>query len=97
VNIPTSLLRKLLLGLIAGMVGASLALLLFLPGWLDVWEVKTWDWRVNAMAKPVKTSDPIRLILLDQNSLDWAKEENGLALAPGSLQRDHPFLSAERS
>ena len=78
-NIPTSLLRKLWLGLIAGMVGASLALLLFLPGWLDVWEVKTWDWRVNAMAKPVKTSDPIRLILLDQNSLDWAKEENGLA------------------
>jgi adenylate cyclase len=79
VNIPTSLLRKLLLGLIAGMVGASLALLLFLPGWLDVWEAKTWDWRVNAMAKPVKTSDHIRLILLDQNSLDWAKEENGLA------------------
>ena len=78
-NIPTSLLRKLLLGLIAGMVGASLALLLFLPGWLDVWEVKTWDWRVNAMAKPAKTSDHIRLILLDQNSLDWAKEENGLA------------------
>jgi adenylate cyclase len=79
VSIPTRLLRKLLLGLIAGMVGASLALLLFLPGWLDVWEAKTWDWRVNAMAKPVKTSDHIRLILLDQNSLDWAKEENGLA------------------
>jgi adenylate cyclase len=79
VSIPNSLLRKLLLGLIAGMVGASLALLLFLPGWLEVWEAKTWDWRVNAMAKPVKTSDKIRLILLDQNSLDWAKEENGLA------------------
>ncbi|MCX5840911.1 MAG: CHASE2 domain-containing protein, partial [Deltaproteobacteria bacterium] len=78
-SIPISLLRKLWLGLIAGMVGASLALLLFLPGWLDVWEAKTWDWRVNAMAKPVKTSDHIRLILLDQNSLDWAKEENGLA------------------
>ena len=78
-NIPTSLLRKLLLGLIAGMVGASLALLLFLPGWLNGWEAKTWDWRVNAMAKPVKTSENIRLILLDQNSLDWAKEENGLA------------------
>jgi len=63
----------------AGLVGASMAFLLFLPGWLDVWENKTWDWRVNAMAKPVKTSDNIRLILLDQNSLDWAKEENGLA------------------
>lgn len=78
-NIPTSLLKKLALGLIAGIVGASLAFLLFLPGWLDVWEAKTWDWRVNAMAKPAKTSDNIRLILLDQNSLDWAKEENGLS------------------
>jgi len=65
--------------MIAGIVGASMAFLLFLPGWLDIWEAKTWDWRVNAMAKPAKTTDNIRLILLDQNSLDWAKEENGLA------------------
>jgi adenylate cyclase len=79
VNIRSSLIKKLALGLIAGVVGASLALLLFLPGWLDVWEAKTWDWRVGAMAKPAKTTDRIRLILLDQNSLDWAKEENGLS------------------
>jgi len=78
-NIPAGLLKKLLQGLIAGIVGAVLALSLFLPGWLDVWEAKTWDWRVGAMAKQVKTSENIRLILLDQNSLDWAKEENGLA------------------
>jgi adenylate cyclase len=78
-NIATGRLKKLLLGLIAGLVGASLALLIFLPGWLDVWEAKTWDWRVNAMAKPVRTTDNIRLILVDQNSLDWAKEENGLS------------------
>jgi adenylate cyclase len=78
-NIPAVLLKKLVLGLIAGMVGACLALLLYLPGWMDVWEAKTWDWRVGAMAKPVKTTDAIRLILLDQNSLDWAKEENNLA------------------
>jgi adenylate cyclase len=78
-NIQFGLLKKLVQGLIAGVVGASLALLLYLPGWLDVWEAKTWDWRVGAMAKPVKTTDAIRLILLDQNSLDWAKEENNLA------------------
>ncbi len=78
-NIPSSLIKKLALGLIAGIVGASLALLIFLPGWLDVWEAKTWDWRVGAMAKPAKTTGNIRLILLDQNSLDWAKEENGLS------------------
>lgn len=78
-NLPTGLLKRLLLGLIAGLVGASLTLLFFLPGWLDLWEAKTWDWRVNAMAKPAKTTGNIRLILLDQNSLDWAKEENGLS------------------
>ncbi len=53
-------------------------LLFFLTGWLDVWEAKTWDWRVNIMARPAPTSDKIRLVLLDQSSLDWAKEENGL-------------------
>ncbi|HBH86778.1 MAG TPA: adenylate/guanylate cyclase domain-containing protein [Syntrophaceae bacterium] len=78
-NIPSGFLKKLLQGLVAGIVGAFLAISLYLPGWLDVWEAKTWDWRVGALAKPVKTTDDIRLILLDQNSLDWAKEENGLA------------------
>ncbi len=79
-NIPHGRLpKKIALGLLAGLVGASVALLLYLPGWLDIWEAKTWDWRVNAMAKPAKTTENIRLILLDQNSLDWAKEENGLS------------------
>ena len=78
-NFPTVLLKRLLLGLIAGLVGASLTLLFFLPGWLDMWEAKTWDWRVNAMAKPAETTANIHLILLDQNSLGWAKEENGLS------------------
>lgn len=63
----------------AGTVGAAVALLFFLPGWLDAWEAKTWDWRVGAMARPATTTGKIRLILVDQNSLDWAREENGLA------------------
>ncbi|MDD5170238.1 MAG: adenylate/guanylate cyclase domain-containing protein [Syntrophales bacterium] len=71
--------QKLLQGLIAGLIGTSLALFLYFPGWLDVWEAKTWDLRVAAMARPAKTTDKIRLILLDQDSLDWAKTENGLA------------------
>ena len=78
-KIPSGLAKKLALGLAAGMAGAAVALFLFLPGWLDAWEAKTWDWRVGAMARPAKTTDKIRIILLDQNSLDWAREENGLA------------------
>jgi adenylate cyclase len=72
-------IKKLLQGLLAGLIGSAVALLLYLPGWLDNWEARTWDWRVRLLAKPGKATEKIHLILLDQNSLDWAKEENGLA------------------
>lgn len=65
-------------GLAAGLAGAVLALALFLPGLLDTWEAKTWDWRVNLSARPSPQTDKIRLIMLDQSSLDWGKE-NGLS------------------
>ncbi len=45
---------------------------------IDTWEAKSWDWRVALMAKPGKATSNISLILLDQNSLDWGKEVNGL-------------------
>ena len=72
------LLKKLLQGLAAGGIGFALALALWVPGWLDTWEGKSWDWRVNLLAKPGPATDKIRLILLDQNSLDWGKKENSL-------------------
>lgn len=72
------LLKKLLQGLAAGGIGFVLALALWMPGWLDSWEGKAWDWRVNLLAKPGPATDRIRLILLDQNSLDWGKKENAL-------------------
>jgi len=70
---------KLLLGLAAGIAGALFAFLLFFPGGLDRWEAKTWDWRVGMLAAPSPATPKVRLILLDQNSLDWAKDENGLS------------------
>jgi adenylate cyclase len=79
VKISTIIPKKMLLGLTAGLIGASIALVLYLSGLLDFWEAKTWDLRVNMMAKPSKTSDKIRVIFLDQNSLDWGKTENGLS------------------
>jgi len=71
-------IKKLLQGLLAGLIGSAVALLLWFPGWMDNWEARTWDWRVRLLAKPGKSTEKIHLILLDQNSLDWAKEENGL-------------------
>lgn len=72
-------LGKRIQGCVAALIGFSLAVLLWIPGWLDSWENTTWDWRVKALAKPRETTDQIRIILLDQNSLDWAKKENGLS------------------
>ena len=70
---------KLWQGLLAGIVGALIAFVFFFPDWLSRWEAKTWDWRVNILAMPSPATPKIRLILLDQNSLDWAKDENGLS------------------
>ncbi len=55
-----------------------IALLIWAVGWLEIWEAKTWDWRVLFLARPGKATEDIRLILLDQKSLDWAAEEWGL-------------------
>lgn len=70
--------RKVLQGVAAGLMGFALALAFWIPGWLNTWEGKTWDWRVNLLAKQGKATDAVRIILLDQNSLDWGKKENGL-------------------
>ena len=69
--------KKYIHSLLIGISGALIALMLWRFGWLDIWESKTWDFRASIMAKPGKATDNIRLILLDQNSLDWAKNENG--------------------
>lgn len=84
-------MKKLLLGLLAGAIGFALALALWIPGWFDLWEGKTWDWRVNLLARPGPATGKVRLILLDQNSLDWGKTENGLSW-PWPREMYNPIL-----
>ncbi|MBU2228125.1 MAG: adenylate/guanylate cyclase domain-containing protein [Proteobacteria bacterium] len=78
-NALSPAVKKLLQGLLAALIGSAAALVLYLPGWLDNWEARTWDWRVRLLAKPGKATEKIHLILLDQNSLDWGSRENGLS------------------
>jgi class 3 adenylate cyclase/CHASE2 domain-containing sensor protein len=49
--------------------------LLFLSGALNFPEYKTYDFRVRLLAELSKPSDDIIVILLDQDSLDWAQKE----------------------
>ena len=77
-SIRSGLSNKFLRGSLAGIVGVMLTLIFWASGLIDAWEAKSWDWRVAVMARPGKATNDISLILLDQNSLDWAKEVNGL-------------------
>jgi adenylate cyclase len=78
-NISGILSKKMISGLIAGLVGASIAIALYLPGYLTIWEYKTWDWRVGLLSKTTAASAKIRVILLDQKSLYWGEKDNALS------------------
>lgn len=71
--------KKLVHGLAVGFCAAVIAFLLWTAGALDRWEYTTWAWRVHAFAAPRPATAKIKLILLDQASLDWGKSQNGLS------------------
>lgn len=70
---------RIVRGAVIGVAGAALTLALWLLGLLDTFEGRTWDLRARAFARPGKATSEIAVILLDQESLDWAKNEMGLA------------------
>ncbi|RKX72928.1 MAG: adenylate/guanylate cyclase domain-containing protein, partial [Spirochaetes bacterium] len=74
-----NLLRNILRGSAVGVAAAVLSLILWFSGATEGFEYRLWDFRQRLMAKPGKATEEIVVILLDQNSLDWAKEENGLS------------------
>ncbi|TYT74447.1 CHASE2 domain-containing protein [Desulfobotulus mexicanus] len=54
-------------------------MILSFTGLLDRMEWKTFDIRAQMMAKPSASTKNVVLILVDQNSLDWARETNHLS------------------
>jgi len=65
-------LRGTVIGLIAGVV----ALLVWQMDWLESLEAPTWTWRARFFSRKENLSEKVKLILLDQGSLDWAQREN---------------------
>lgn len=68
-------MKRVLQALAIGLICAALALLLWQAGWLERWESRTWDLRASWFARPGPSTSQIRLIFLDQSSLDWGKEK----------------------
>lgn len=67
-------MKKVLQGLLIGVLAAVAAILLWFSGVLTRWEGVTWNWRARVFAKPVAATDQIKVIFLDQSSLDWGAE-----------------------
>ncbi len=64
-------------GVAIGLVAGVASLLAWWPGWLEAWEAPTWTWRVRYFSRREAPSARIKLILLDQASLDWGRQVNG--------------------
>jgi adenylate cyclase len=71
--------KKLLRGGAIGVLAGVLALAGWRFGLFDRWEAAAWTWRVRYFAWPGQATSRIKLILLDQASLDWGKNELGLS------------------
>jgi adenylate cyclase len=65
--------RGISIGMIAGVIALGVSSL----GWLDAWERPTWTWRARFFAQRETLAPKVKLIMLDQASLDWAQQENG--------------------
>ncbi|KMY67137.1 hypothetical protein AAU61_14535 [Desulfocarbo indianensis] len=66
-------------GLCMGLLAGGLMLALQAWGWLEPLENLTWDWRARALARPGPATSRVKVVALDQASLDWALKSNGLS------------------
>jgi adenylate cyclase len=67
---------KCLRGAAIGFVAGLVVLLVWWLGWLESMEWPTWTWRAQFFSGRENPSSRIKLIMLDQASLDWGKNEN---------------------
>ena len=71
------MLKRMIQGGGLGLLAAGVFLGLWRAGALDTLEFATWGWRVRAFAARTPPAAQVKVILLDQASLDWGRSENG--------------------
>ncbi len=59
--------------------GSAVAALALFTGVVDLYEAKTVDWRFKLLARPDRADSSVILVLLDQQSLDFYEEEEGIS------------------
>ena len=71
--------KKIAYGLLAGVLAAAGVGALGRVGLLARWENPMSDWRARLLAEKSVATDRVKLILLDQSSLDWASQNLSLS------------------
>jgi len=69
--------KKVVYGLLAGAVAFLCVAALDRAGLASRWDNPLSDWRARLLAKPSAATSRVKLILLDQSSLDWASRNLG--------------------
>ena len=77
VNARNGMRKKLIQGSLVGLLAAGGILAVWFAGAFETWEFTTWSWRVRTFAPHTPPHPQIKVILLDQASLDWGKKESG--------------------
>ena len=76
-KMKSEVLQKLIAILVIS-ISLSLGMILaYVLGLFDYLEYKLYDFRVNIFAPFSRPSDDIIVVLLDQESIDWAQRERG--------------------
>ena len=71
--------KKVAYGLLAGLLATAGAGLLDRAGLVARWDNPLADWRARLLATKSPATDQVKLILLDQYSLDWGSQTMGLS------------------
>jgi adenylate cyclase len=66
-------------GGIVGAVAAAIAAALWLSHAIDIFEYRTWDLRARLLERPGRATSQVVTIMLDDKSLAWGKDVNGLS------------------
>ncbi|MFA6282991.1 MAG: adenylate/guanylate cyclase domain-containing protein [Desulfurivibrionaceae bacterium] len=73
------MVKKGFTGIGLGLIACGVAFLLWHQGALAGFENAVWQWRVAHFARQAPATSQLRIIALDQKSLDWGRRENGLS------------------
>ena len=71
--------KKAACGLLAGALAALGVAALGRTGLVARWEAPLADWRARTLARPSPATGQVKLVLLDQESLDWGSQAQGLS------------------